>query len=448
MSTEIRNSEFISKSKAKFGNKFTYNKTLYIRNTEKVYIHCEKHGEIFITPKVHLKSRTGCQECSREIHQTVNSFSIEQVKNYLNQIGASLISSSYNNNRTKIICRCSKGHETQTTFKHIKKYSSKGKEWCTECSGKYKYVYVTELMKFLEQKMGVLETHKPKFKVSEKVKVRCHNNHSWSVSVHNLIENNSWCPKCYSHTGEQILRQIFEKFTGLEFPTRRPNWLIGNNNRALEIDGYNEELNLGFEHQGRQHFDYQSSLFKSDEIILRDKLKRNLLEKSNVNMLYVDEIPTLTSISEAISFTKSFLLKNKVKLIKSKLDESDIEFAGDLRLFEINEIAKKRGGKCISKAYLGHVTPLEFVCNHNHVWLARPNDIKRGSWCSRCSGSGGTKKDLSFLKMIAKKNSLECLSEQYINSKHKYLWKCICGNVFEKRYDQKLNCSLCDTRTN
>lgn len=57
---------FISKSKELFGDKYDYSKTEYINSKTKVTIICPKHGEFQILPLSHLKSKTGCEKCSRE----------------------------------------------------------------------------------------------------------------------------------------------------------------------------------------------------------------------------------------------------------------------------------------------------------------------------------------------------------------------------------------------
>jgi hypothetical protein len=54
----------------------------------------------------------------------------------------------------------------------------------------------------------------------------------------------------YEPKHEDTCRRYFEWLTGAEFPTARPGWL-----GTLELDGFNEELNLAFEYQGRQHYE-------------------------------------------------------------------------------------------------------------------------------------------------------------------------------------------------
>lgn len=65
--------DFIAKAKAKFGDKFDYSKVDYITSRTPVIIICPKHGEFTMNPSSHLKSPTGCKECSKHLqHKKIN----------------------------------------------------------------------------------------------------------------------------------------------------------------------------------------------------------------------------------------------------------------------------------------------------------------------------------------------------------------------------------------
>ena len=48
---------------------------------------------------------------------------------------------------------------------------------------------------------------------------------------------------------QEAARAAFEKYTGRPFPSVRPPWL-----QRLELDGYNAELGIAFEYNGKQHY--------------------------------------------------------------------------------------------------------------------------------------------------------------------------------------------------
>jgi hypothetical protein len=52
---------------------------------------------------------------------------------------------------------------------------------------------------------------------------------------------------------------------------------------------------------------------------------------------------------------------------------------------EMQKLAKARGGKCLSKVYLGYRSKLWWECHMGHKWEAVPEKIKKGSWCLVCA---------------------------------------------------------------
>lgn len=351
------------------------------------------------------------------------------------------LSGEYISNHSNLKWQCEKGH---TFLKPLKKVNLG--EWCPQCSGKYVVLDATELNDIAKKRGGEFLTNSD-LKVSHTGKWKCSNGHVWESSVYNVVNLNSWCPICNTNNGEQICRFIFEKLTGKKFPTKRPNWLkTKDQTRAMEIDGFNEELLIGFEHQGKQHYENTISFFNSTEVIRRDNLKREIYKKKGVKVLEVPQIGELISLIEAITLIKKFLTQNKIE-IKSSIKESDIRIdqsnVKNNQLKELQEIANLKGGKCLSTVYQGHVQPLLFECKNQHQWMARPNDIKRGSWCSICMKAGGKRKNLEWLNTVGTRFGIICISPNYDNSKTKYLWKCAHGHEFESRYDNLLNMQGC-----
>jgi len=55
-----------------------------------------------------------------------------------------------------------------------------------------------------------------------------------------------------------------------------------------------------------------------------------------------------------------------------------------LTIEEMQEIAKSRGGKCLSTAYIDNKTKLEWECKDGHTWWAVPSSVKQGCWCPFC----------------------------------------------------------------
>lgn len=48
------------------------------------------------------------------------------------------------------------------------------------------------------------------------------------------------------------------------------------------------------------------------------------------------------------------------------------------------ELAKSKGGKCLSDKYIRSDEKLMWMCANGHVWKSVPANVKRGNWCQKC----------------------------------------------------------------
>lgn len=51
---------------------------------------------------------------------------------------------------------------------------------------------------------------------------------------------------------------------------------------------------------------------------------------------------------------------------------------------DMQEMARRRSGECLSAVYINSQTHLLWKCSLGHIWSAKPNNIKNGTWCPRC----------------------------------------------------------------
>ena len=57
-----------------------------------------------------------------------------------------------------------------------------------------------------------------------------------------------------------------------------------------------------------------------------------------------------------------------------------------LTIEEMRQVAKRRGGECLSKIYVNAFTKLKWKCKLGHIWYAQPQHVKRKTWCPTCAG--------------------------------------------------------------
>ena len=129
MPKKLTTKEFIKRSKNRFGDTFEYQNTLYEGIHIKLSIMCPVHGEVFITPIVHLSDgHCGCLECHLENRRDSLSSFIGKANNvHKNKYDYSL--AIYKNSRTKLKIICPEhGEFEQTPNAHI--HSANG---CPTC---------------------------------------------------------------------------------------------------------------------------------------------------------------------------------------------------------------------------------------------------------------------------------------------------------------------------
>ena len=96
-----------------------------------------------------------------------------------------------------------------------------------------------------------------------------------------------------------------------------------------------------------------------------------------------------------------------------------------LKLEEMQQIARERGGNCISRNYTNCYTNLVWECARGHRWKALPSNVKgssrkRGSWCSKCCELRRVFQppgDIERMQNLARTRGGRCLSREYVNSK-------------------------------
>lgn len=92
------------------------------------------------------------------------------------------------------------------------------------------------------------------------------------------------------YTGETYLKFFLEEVLNMKLPKARPISLQNpQTGRNLELDGYNYELQIGFEHNGSYHYknSFKNKLIQTKK---RDKLKKKLCKKNGIKVIYTKDL--------------------------------------------------------------------------------------------------------------------------------------------------------------
>jgi hypothetical protein len=89
-------------------------------------------------------------------------------------------------------------------------------------------------------------------------------------------------------------------------------------------------------------------------------------------------------------------------------------------------LARKKGGRCISTFYVNSAAPLLWECKADHQCNAVPASIRKGTWCPECAGVRPA--TIGQMQQIARSRGGRCLSERSCNTATKLSWRCSGGH--------------------
>ncbi len=117
--SRLNSEKFIEMAKEIHGDKYLYNKVIYVGSKEKVEIICPIHGSFWVTPNHHITNKSGCPACSGCVKKTNRQFIDEAKLVHGDKYDYSKI--EYKNNRTKVCIICpNHGEFWQNPHDHLR----------------------------------------------------------------------------------------------------------------------------------------------------------------------------------------------------------------------------------------------------------------------------------------------------------------------------------------
>lgn len=338
---------FSLRSRDKFGNKFSFEHTVYKNKDSKVKITCSRHGVIDILPWRHLKLKTGCQFCEKEYQQRISfrSFLEKSKAIHGDRYDYSKVVFKGFNSKILIICKqhgefvqratnhahdgsicpkCSVEESRLTTEKFIEKsklihgdkfdyskveYSVNSEKVLIICPehGLFKQSAASHLSgsgclkcsilnrrktrkEFIEEAKKVhgdrYEYSKVRFTHTKlKVIVTCKIHGDFLVKPNAHLTSASGCSRCKESKGETAVGIILEDL-GVKFlkEYKVEGFLY-------RYDFYVPEVNLFIEFHGKQHYapvEFFGGIESHRETVRRDKIKKSIVGDLGAHLLVVN----------------------------------------------------------------------------------------------------------------------------------------------------------------
>ena len=265
--------------------------------------------------------------------------------------------------------------------------------WCKLCKKEIpkNKKYSHELCNAFALEVGGKFLSKERYRNTKQVlQWECRDGHKFSRSLGSIISYRSFCPACVKRVGlrEEYIRELFFHLFGAIFErTRNLQWLRNKEGNAMELDGYNADLSIAFEHNGKQHYEIDGFFTKHGEKLKRmqegDALKAQLCRENNVSLIVIPYQISIDAIQiHVINELKKF---NKESPNRSKFEHG---FIAPSMLKKLRAYATSQGGHLLSQDYLGSSMKLEWKCKEprHPKFAAAPSAlISRKSWCRRCA---------------------------------------------------------------
>lgn len=341
-----------------------------------------EHGDIGIFV-IHKLKKAGISlpktvEQANLNHESWNIYSpklINDMKEYATKQDGECLSENYINNSTKLRWRCVEGHVWESSPSNI----TSGK-WCPVCAierrkGASKYS-LTFLLELAESKSGNLISRKFTGLKSD-YHWECAKGHEFKTKASTIYYQNTWCPKCAT-------ARVSEKLSGV----------IRSVSTKEKLRKYTIDYLRTFAHgKGGECL---------SEKFTNSKTKYKWICKSGHEWeQYWYHIKEGVWCPECAGVKKF-----------------SVEYA--------NNLAKEFGGRCLSKDYKNTKEKLLWECKKGHQWGTSLTSVQAGHWCPECAG----RKHLTIedMQKLAKTKGGHCLSDKYVNAKTKLEWKCKKGH--------------------
>jgi hypothetical protein len=391
--------------------KYNYDKFEYEGENEEGIVQCITHNMTFkITPKEHLQGITHCKECVKENeHKSRDAFKVDLfIAQAIKVHNDAYLYDEYeyaDNPHASILITCKKCNGTfdMSIYEHIIRGYGCPCLRIEDTTGLIDGCLVyNKVFQYVDTKNGKVEGLHENSVVADVCLFTCKYGNSWESTIANVIYHQTWCPceRCiFRSKYEMITREILQLLFKKEFKTT--NKLLPNN---LQLDGYNQELNLAFEYQGRQHYRIQDQFSRCsdtrtdlyNQILERDARKKVECKQRDIRLIIIPlTCRTIESIlDEVMMQLKAF---NMVELIVGKVNCVNVQNAlhvadhNAVGMEKVKLIAINRGVECLSDKYVNGKTKHEFKCGKcNKVFTKTYDEMtrtdKHGGMCIRCNG--------------------------------------------------------------
>lgn len=332
--------------------------------------------------------------------------------------GGECLSTEYINGKTKMDWRCSEGHEWKAWLANIRM----GKAWCPICAGKQR-LSLDQIRQIARKRGGdcLSDQYEDQYTV---LRWKCSYDHEWRATL-KRVKSGSWCQLCYHDS----LRDTIEKMK--EIANKRGGKCLsekyGNNQTKLTWECCEGHLWEATPHSIKIDGTWCPECFGTPKLSIENM--RVLAEDRGGSCLSNEYIDNKTPLRwKCLDGHEWSAAPSKIKNAGHWCPTCG--GTQKLTIEQMQEIAHNHGGKCLSQVYINVQTKLKWLCAEEHEWDASPLSVKlQDAWCPTCAGV--RKLTIDEMKEIARGRGGECLSKVYTNILTNLEWRCSEGHEWK-----------------
>ncbi|PGK52132.1 hypothetical protein CN918_30540 [Priestia megaterium] len=356
------------------------------------------------------------------------------------------VSTEFTSYKAKYWFQCTKGHKWETSISNIFNGN-----WCPTCRKEtFAKKEIKKLHKIAEERGG--KCHSPAYISSyHKLDWECAEGHKWSA-LPGGVKNGSWCRICGNKENSNNPQEELKKLktiakqkggdclsTSYVTAKTKLEWSCEKGHR-WKAEPYSIKRGTWCPECSKTK---KRSLDEMQQIAKNrgGKCLSTVYQNLDVKLEWeCAEGHRWMAASRSVANRKSWCphcANEARKVAKFTLNDMHI-------------LAKSFNGKCLSTTFVSMITPIEWECKRGHMWTEAPTHVKSGKRCPTCQVEDRRKDMLNTYKELAKERGGKCLTETYINGTHKLEWECKYGHQWEAYTHNIVGgswCPICRNRT-
>lgn len=366
-----------------------------------------------------IQRRSWCPTCARgqgAIRR--RRYTLQDLQTVAKRKKGTCLSTEYVSSRKKYLWVCEQEHTWEASFQDIKKG-----HWCSVCSGSARHSI--EFMKQLALDRGGLCLSDNYLNNKSALLWQCANGHTFK-KIYNSITSGQWCPYC-KYTTEDKCRFALTQLTGYSFNKDRKlikGYEIDGYSPVLKL-GFEYHGSQHY-HADNVFIKNKKQYMRN---IKRDQTVRNFFMSNGLNLIEIPYFEINNSDERLVQYLVVCLTSIDIPVKNQTVNFATFYTSipeYQRKYIEYQRLAETKGGKLISTEYRGAQVPHLWECKEGHQWPAKPNTISNNHWCPQCYGN--TRKSLFHMQELARSKGGHCLSTEYKGMNVPHEWECKKGH--------------------